>query len=228
MSKSFQRSNNAKNRNELSDIIPGYTAPMALTSSWSNDNNDCKSGLEKVRRQAMAHEVSKASSKMMTSTQSAQISNFKTGKKRQSPNKSILGKGTWYKDMISTPITDEIKRDINVLQYRNYIDPKKFYKSADKIDIQTTPIQVGTVIEGMDEYYSNRLSKKQRKGTFTEEIISSISKTSTNNNNNAGVLPTNNYVMNKFTDTNRAKSLLYEQRQQKYRQIKKRQLKKKK
>jgi hypothetical protein len=65
-------------------------------------------------------------------------------------------------------MTEELKNDLSVIRDRNYLDPKKFYKSADK---QGNIVQLGTVIEGAAEYYSGRLTKKQRRSNFTEEIM---------------------------------------------------------
>jgi hypothetical protein len=65
-------------------------------------------------------------------------------------------------------MTEEVKRDLAVIRNRNYLDPKRFYKSSDKT---SKYLQVGTVIEGNTEYFSSRLSKKQRRSNLTEEIM---------------------------------------------------------
>lgn len=52
---------------------------------------------------------------------------------------------------------------------RNYLDPKRFYKNPDKLG---TILHVGTVIEGSAEYKSNRLTRKERKQSILEELMS--------------------------------------------------------
>jgi len=52
---------------------------------------------------------------------------------------------------------------------RNYLDPKRFYKNPDKLG---TILHVGTVIEGSAEYKSNRLTRKERKQSIVEELMS--------------------------------------------------------
>jgi Fcf2 pre-rRNA processing len=44
----------------------------------------------------------------------------------------------------------------------------RFYKNADKVG---KVLHVGTVIEGPSEYFSSRLSNKERKRTIVEEIL---------------------------------------------------------
>ena len=63
---------------------------------------------------------------------------------------------------------EKLKKDIQVIQMRNYMDPKKFYKNPDK---PGTVVHVGTVIEGPSEYKSSRLTKRERKQTILEEIM---------------------------------------------------------
>jgi len=55
-----------------------------------------------------------------------------------------------------------------MIQMRNYIDPKRFYKNPDKIG---KVLHTGTVIEGAAEYKSSRLTNKERKQTIVEEIL---------------------------------------------------------
>lgn len=55
-----------------------------------------------------------------------------------------------------------------MIQMRNYLDPKRFYKNPDKVG---KVLHVGTVIEGPSEYFSSRMTKKERKQTIVEEIL---------------------------------------------------------
>ena len=71
--------------------------------------------------------------------------------------------------MNPTPMTNQLKTDLSLIRNRNYLDPKKFYKSADSFDGKI--LQVGTVIEGSTEYYSSRMTRKERRGNITEELM---------------------------------------------------------
>ncbi|KAJ2083354.1 rrna-processing protein fcf2 [Coemansia sp. RSA 988] len=67
-------------------------------------------------------------------------------------------------------MTPEIKNDLRVLQLRNVLDPKRFYK---KTSSKETPkyFEVGTIIEGPTEFYSSRLTKKQRQTNLVDELL---------------------------------------------------------
>ena len=58
-----------------------------------------------------------------------------------------------------------------LIRNRNYLDPKRFYKSADKQQGGKAIVQAGTVIEGPTEFYSSRLSKKQRRSNLVDEVM---------------------------------------------------------
>lgn len=82
-------------------------------------------------------------------------------------DKSIsLGKG-WF-DFKPIDLDENLKRDIKIIQMRNYLDPKRFYKNPDKIQ---NVVHVGTVIEGPSEYKSSRLNRKDRKQSIVDEIL---------------------------------------------------------
>jgi len=80
--------------------------------------------------------------------------------------KKTLGKG-WF-DMEPAVLDEQLKRDIKMVQLRNYMDPKRFYKNPDK---SKSVLHVGTVIEGAGEYKSSRLTKKERQTTILGEIL---------------------------------------------------------
>jgi hypothetical protein len=55
---------------------------------------------------------------------------------------------------------------------RSILDPKRFYKKENSNKNQVPEYsQVGTVIEGPTEFFSARLSNKDRKRTFVEEVL---------------------------------------------------------
>lgn len=72
-------------------------------------------------------------------------------------------------------MNDELKRDIKLIEMRNYLDPKRFYKKADKIG---TILHVGTVVEGPHEFKSSRLKRSERKLTIMDELMADNAVTS--------------------------------------------------
>ncbi|KAL1925737.1 uncharacterized protein VTP21DRAFT_620 [Calcarisporiella thermophila] len=76
---------------------------------------------------------------------------------------------SWF-DMPKPDLTPELKRDLQVLKLRNVIDPKRHYK---KEDTKTIPkyFQVGTIVEGPTEFYSSRMTRKERKRTIVDEVM---------------------------------------------------------
>lgn len=71
-------------------------------------------------------------------------------------------------------MTAEMERDIRVIENRQHIDPKRFYKASGtgrKKGELPTKVQFGTVIEGPHEFYSSRINKRDRRSTFTEEVM---------------------------------------------------------
>lgn len=155
-----------KSGNILSDLIPGYIAPMTLDSSSLDQYRQKKTSLLASRneqRQRQPKQISTGSTSI----------NFKT-------SRDLPSQGN--KRNSSAMIDESIRRDLLVIQNRNYLDPKKFYKSSDiQLNHHTKDgelqeqFQRGTVIEGcMESIVTNRLSKKQRKQNLMEEMMSSV------------------------------------------------------
>eukprot|EP00268_Persea_americana_P064802 TRINITY_DN8571_c0_g1_i3.p1 TRINITY_DN8571_c0_g1~~TRINITY_DN8571_c0_g1_i3.p1 ORF type:complete len:200 (-),score=47.20 TRINITY_DN8571_c0_g1_i3:363-962(-) len=87
--------------------------------------------------------------------------------------KDTTGK-SWF-DMPAPTVTPEMKKDLQIIKLRSVIDPKRHYKRADsKTDSKTFPkyFQVGTVIESASDFFSGRLTKKERKATLADELLS--------------------------------------------------------
>ncbi|KAH3796147.1 deoxynucleotidyltransferase terminal-interacting protein 2-like [Dreissena polymorpha] len=79
-------------------------------------------------------------------------------------------KGSQWFNMPSTELTDERKYDLEVLQMRKVLDPKRFYKAND-LKVAPKYFQFGKVIEDATDFYSSRIPKKQRKSTIVEELL---------------------------------------------------------
>mmetsp|Transcript_7124 Transcript_7124/g.15393 ORF Transcript_7124/g.15393 Transcript_7124/m.15393 type:complete len:323 (+) Transcript_7124:123-1091(+) len=208
----FQKSDKRKNKNEknaLTDLIPGYTAPMRLNSS-SLDKYRC--GIKELGRRAERKDVStrdfvleataeKANNSMKKTKQgflpksyTTAYSHFKRGVKRAPDD--TAGKG-WF-GMKPSAMTDDLKTDLAIIRNRTYLDPKRFYKSTDK---HHSVVQMGTVIEGAAEFYSSRLTKKERRANLTEELMADTA--------------TMDYAKNKFKKMAKEKSYQAELRKNK-------------
>ncbi|KAL8515339.1 hypothetical protein ACS0TY_014155 [Phlomoides rotata] len=85
--------------------------------------------------------------------------------------KDTVGKN-WF-DVPAQTITPELKKDLQLLKLRGAIDPKRHYKKGDSRS-KTLPkyFQVGTVIESASEFFTGRLTKKERKATLADELLS--------------------------------------------------------
>ncbi|OAD08066.1 hypothetical protein MUCCIDRAFT_135541, partial [Mucor lusitanicus CBS 277.49] len=77
----------------------------------------------------------------------------------------------WF-DMPKTEMTDEVKRDLQVLKMRHILDRKRHYKKMGK---RPDPkyFQIGTIIESPTEFFSARINKKDRKQTIVDELMAS-------------------------------------------------------
>jgi hypothetical protein len=125
---------------------------------------------------------------------------FKRGTKRAPDNSA--GKG-WF-GMEPSEMTEQLKTDLAIIRNRAFLDPKKFYKSAEK---SHKIVQVGTVVEGPTEYFSSRLTKKQRRSNITEEIMADQSSA--------------DYAKKKFKQMSREKTRQAEMRKLKPKRVKK-------
>lgn len=76
----------------------------------------------------------------------------------------------WF-DLPKTDLTPQFKRDWQLLRMRSLLDPKH-QKKALRASAPAYS-QVGEIIEGPTEFYSARLTRKERKRTMLEEAMSS-------------------------------------------------------
>lgn len=82
---------------------------------------------------------------------------------------SVKTKGPGWFNMKAPELTEEAKRDLEVLQMRSVLDPKRHYKN----DMKVLPkyFQLAEVVDSPVDFYSSRVPKKQRKRTMAEEIM---------------------------------------------------------
>lgn len=77
----------------------------------------------------------------------------------------------WF-DMPAPTVTPELKKDLQLLKLRGAIDPKRHYKKDSKSKALPKYFQVGTVVESVTDYYSGRMTKKERKPSLADELLS--------------------------------------------------------
>ena len=79
----------------------------------------------------------------------------------------------WF-GMEAPEITDKIKRDLHIIANRGALDAKRFYKtdkmSQKKMKLPTY-FEMGTVIHGTGEFFSHRLTNKERKASVAAELL---------------------------------------------------------
>ncbi|KAJ2771346.1 rrna-processing protein fcf2 [Coemansia nantahalensis] len=76
----------------------------------------------------------------------------------------------WF-GMKAPAMTPELKNDLRVLQLRNVLDPKRFYKKSTTSKQIPKYFEAGTIVEGPTEFYSARLTKKERRTNLVDEVL---------------------------------------------------------
>lgn len=74
----------------------------------------------------------------------------------------------WY-GLPAPDMTPELANDLRVLSMRRVLDPKQHYKRSALV--ASKYLQVGTVVEGKHEYYSDRVPKRQRGATLVDSLL---------------------------------------------------------
>ncbi|KAJ5779028.1 hypothetical protein N7457_006748 [Penicillium paradoxum] len=91
------------------------------------------------------------------------------GVKKENKDKPTAGP-EWF-NLPKTEMTPELKRDLQLIRMRSVLDPKRHYKKENGKAKPPEYSQVGTIIEGPTEFFSNRITKKDRKKNFVEETL---------------------------------------------------------
>jgi hypothetical protein len=85
--------------------------------------------------------------------------------------KDTLG-SDWY-NLPRTNLTPELKRDLQLLRMRDVVAMgKQFFKKETRKDFVPEYCQVGTIIAGATDGANGRLTRKERKRTIVEEVLS--------------------------------------------------------
>ena len=73
--------------------------------------------------------------------------------------------------MPRTDLTPQLKADLQLLKMRSILDPHQHFKKDNSKNLVPEYSQVGTIIEGPTDYFSARLTRRERKKTFVEEVL---------------------------------------------------------
>merc|ERR1711892_487680 len=92
----------------------------------------------------------------------------KTKKLRREEREKTKG-SDWY-NMPALELTEERKRDLELLQMRGVPDPKRFYKK-NTMDIIPKYFQIGTIVDSAADFYTDRMPMKDRKKTMVDELL---------------------------------------------------------
>lgn len=68
-------------------------------------------------------------------------------------------------------MTPELKQELQVLRLRSVLDRKTHYKKDDLASKPPKYFCRGTIIAGPTDYYSSRMTNRERKSTLVEELM---------------------------------------------------------
>jgi hypothetical protein len=104
-----------------------------------------------------------------TNVKSTSKASSRTNVGHQQEDKETAGSG-WF-HMKSPIITPEIKNQVQVLQMRAFLDPKRFYKKDSSKNTLPKYFQLGTIQGDPLHYYSDRISRKQRNKDLLDDLL---------------------------------------------------------
>lgn len=95
-------------------------------------------------------------------------SSFAERRKRKERAAETAGPG-WF-HMPRAEMTDDLKKDLQVMKMRSVLDGKQHYKRADSRKLPRF-VQRGVVVEGAHDFFASRTVRKQRKRTIVDELL---------------------------------------------------------
>jgi hypothetical protein len=186
-------------KNELTQWIPGYTAPLRLETSSTTTTTKAVGLASRIQMLVSSKHSLTTATKPSSSLQQR---HFKTGKltrdaiQQRKKHCHITAGSSWF-DMRPTPMSKQLAHDLQVLKSRAVIDPKRFYKKTETPHNDKHPtmplLQMGTVVAGPMEGSTQRLTKSQTRATLADQILAHESK----------------YVMNKYKSMQQEKQIQY-------------------
>ncbi|EDQ88777.1 uncharacterized protein MONBRDRAFT_26080 [Monosiga brevicollis MX1] len=99
-----------------------------------------------------------------------QLSRHKKEAIRRNERKKNPTAGRKWFNMPATEITPEVAADLKILGMRDVLDRKRHYRSADSSQPPKF-FQVGRIVDGAADFYSDRSTKKAAKRTLVDELL---------------------------------------------------------
>lgn len=139
--------------------LDSYVSQKGKTSDVDNDANIAKLMSKSVLPDDL--EAQECAPKLFTSKHASKLESKKQADETAGPG--------WY-NLPRTELTDKVKHDLQLIKMRNTLDSKHHYKRGDSKKLPKY-FQMGTVVEGSNEFYSARVPKKSRKNTMVDELL---------------------------------------------------------
>ncbi|XP_014231550.1 deoxynucleotidyltransferase terminal-interacting protein 2 [Trichogramma pretiosum] len=101
------------------------------------------------------------------------VPNYDVSEKKQKERRKRIAaktKGVGWFNLPATELTEEVKHDLEVIQMRSALDPKHFYKRNDSKALPKY-FHIGKVVDSAVDFYSGRLTNKERKRTIVDELM---------------------------------------------------------
>ena len=96
-------------------------------------------------------------------------SSSSTSSKHTKNNDNSTSSDKWY-ELPEQELTPDVRRELEIVKMRNYLNPKRFYKANDSKTLPTR-FQFGTIISGQFERNSETLTRAERKNTIAESLM---------------------------------------------------------
>lgn len=85
-----------------------------------------------------------------------------------------IGSDEKWHEIEERKLTPEEERDLRVVENRQHLDPKRFYKSTGtgrKRGELPSQVHFGTVVVGAHEFYSARMTRRERRARIIDEVL---------------------------------------------------------
>ena len=83
----------------------------------------------------------------------------------------VVGAGPNWFELPKTKVTKDLRRDLQLLKMRDFLDPKRHYKKEHTRSQIPEFSMVGTIVEGPADFYSSRTLRRDRKRTLLDEVL---------------------------------------------------------
>nr|CAG4644403.1 EOG090X0GO7 [Lepidurus arcticus] len=151
------------------DVTPGKGDQSVVAKSLSREEKMRNLSLHLTKEDdLLANSVVKPGFEQQHTIPPYQEAKKKEKLERQKERSKTKG-NAWY-GLPATELTEERKRDLEVIQMRSILDTKQFYK---KNDLKVLPkyFQLGTVVDSPVDFYASRVPRKERKHNLVDELL---------------------------------------------------------